>query len=134
MYTHAIIFLIIVPDPLVTLDAPSIQIVSNPLTLYCNITTVRGITSRADIVWSSNDLELRRIEGIKSNLTINNDLILYMDSYTILQLGTVDEGRTYQCGIVIHQAVPTSVNGNITLDVTGEVLYVYLRVLISYLH
>ena len=75
-----------------------------------------------DIVWSSNGLELRRIERIKSNLTIN-DSVLYMDSYTISQLGTVDEGRTYQCGIIINQAVPITVNGNITLDVTGEFLH-----------
>ena len=114
-------FVIIVPDPLVTVDAPSIQIVGDPLTLYCNITTVRGITSRVDVVWSSNGLALRRIEGIQSNLTIN-DSILYMDSYTISQLGTVDEGRTYQCGIVINQPIPLTVNGSITLDVTGEVL------------
>ena len=96
----------------------SSQTVSEPLTLDCNITTVRGITSRVDIVWSSNGLELRRIEGIQSNLTIN-DSVLYIDSYTIPQLGTLDEGRTYQCGIVINQAVPITVNGNITLDVTG---------------
>ena len=114
-------FVIIVPDPLVTVDAPSIQIVGDPLTLYCNITTVRGIISRVDVVWSSNGLALRRIEGIQSNLTIN-DSVLYMDSYTISQLGTVDEGRTYQCGIVINQPIPLTVNGSITLDVTGEVL------------
>ena len=71
-----------------------------------------------DIVWSSNGLLLRRIEGTQSNLTINGS-VLYMDSYTIPQLGTVDEDRTYQCGIVINQAVPITVNGNITLDVTG---------------
>ena len=109
----------LVPNPTVTVKAPSSQVVSRSLTLYCNITTVRGITSRVDIVWSSNSLELRRIEGIKSNLKIN-DSVLYMDSYTIPQLGTVDEGRTYQCGIVINQAVPIIVKGNITLDVKGE--------------
>ena len=120
---------LLVPDPIVTVDAPSIQTVSKPLTLDCNVTTVSGITSRVDIVWSSNGLELRRIEGIKSNLTIN-DSVLYMDSYTIPQLGTVDEGRTYQCGIVINQAVPIIANGNITLDVTGEIMYIHIFILI----
>ena len=108
----------LVPSPIVMVDAHSIQIVSEPLTLDCNVTTVRGITSRVDIVWSSNGLELSRIEGIKSNLTIN-DSVLYMDSYIIPQLSTVDEGRTYQCGIVINQPIPIIVNGIITLDVTG---------------
>ena len=106
-------------------NAPGIQTVSKPLTLDCNITTVRGITSRVDIVWSSNGLELRRIEGIQSNLTIN-DSVLYTDSYTIPQLGTVDEGRTYQCGIIINQAIPIIVNGSVTLDVTGELPHIYI--------
>ena len=87
---------------------------------------MRGITSRVYIVWSSNGLELRKIEGIVSNLTQDNSVI-YMDSYTIPQLGTVDEGRTYQCGIIINQEIPIIVNGAITLDVTGELLHISIR-------
>ena len=115
-------FSILVPDPVVKVYAPSIQVVSKPLTLECNVTTVRGITSRVDIIWSSNGLKLKRHEGIEPNLTKNNS-VLYMDSYTISQLGTVDEGRTYQCGIIINQALPVTTNDSITLDVTGELLH-----------
>ena len=118
-YIIHIQYFLVVPDPVILMDAHATQTVSKPLTLDCNITTVRGITSRVDIVWSSNGLELRKIEGIESNLTQDNS-VLYMDSYTIPQLGTVDEGRIYQCGIIINQAVPIVLNSNITLDVTGE--------------
>ena len=118
---HYDFFLFLVPQPVIAVDAPSIQIVSEPLTLDCNITTVRGITSRVDIVWNSNDLELKKIEGLESVLT-QGSLVLYMDSYTIPQLGTVDEGRNYQCGIIINQAIPITFNGSITLDVTGGFL------------
>ena len=117
-YIHILYFLV-VPDPVILMDAHATQTVSKPLTLDCKITTVRGITSRVDIVWSSNGLELRKIEGIESNLTQGNS-VLYMDSYTIPQLGTVDEARTYHCGIIINQAIPIVFNGNITLNVTGE--------------
>ena len=113
------VFFVLVPDPVVKVFAPSIQTVSNPLTLECNVSTVRGITSSMDTVWSSNGFELKRSEGMKSNL-IKNDSVLYMDSYTIPQLGTVDEGRTYQCEIIINQMLPITVNDSITLDVTGE--------------
>ena len=116
---YYLIIFIVVPDPVVTVFAPSIQTVSNPLTLECNVSTVRGITSSMDTVWSSNGLELKRSEGMKSNV-IKNDSVMYMDSYTIPQLGTVDEGRTYQCGIIINQILPITVNDSITLDVTGE--------------
>ena len=117
-----ITILCLVPDPIVKIYAPSIQVVSKPLTLECNVTTVRGITSRVDIVWSSINVELKRSEGMESNLTTNNS-VLYMNSYTISQLGTVDEGRTYQCGIIVNQVLPITVNSSITLDVTGEHLH-----------
>ena len=72
-------------------------------------------------MWSSNDLELKRIEGVESTLTEHN-AVIYMDSYTISQLETVDEGRTYQCEVVINQPSPITVNDSITLDVMGEFL------------
>ena len=70
-------------------------------------------------MWSSNGLELRRIEGIESTLMKPNSVI-YLDSYTISQLGTVDEDRIYQCEVVINQPLPIIVNDSITLDVMGE--------------
>ena len=83
---------------------------------------MRGITSRVDIVWSSNGLELKTSQGMESNLTKHNSM-LYTDSYTISQLGTVDEGRTYQCVVVINQVLPITVNDSITLDVAGELIH-----------
>ena len=113
----------LVPYPVVKVDAPNIQTVSEPLTLECNVTTVRGITSRLDIVWSSNDMEIKRTEGFESSFTKDN-LVIYMDNYTISQLGTIDEGRTYQCVVVINQVLPITVNDSITLDVMGKFLYI----------
>ena len=108
-----------VPDPVIKVDAPSSQVVGQPLTLECNVTTVRGITSTVDIVWSSNGTELRKSKGTESNL-INYNSVLYMDSYTIPLLSTVDENRTYECGIIINLALPLSVNDTITLDVMSK--------------
>ena len=118
MYSYFFI-IHVVPDPIVKVNAPDSQIVGEPLTLESSITTVRGITSRVDIVWSSDGLELKRIEGIESSLTKNNSVI-YMDSYNISLLSTDDEGRTYQCAVIINQVLAIIVNSSITLDVTGE--------------
>jgi len=41
----------IVPEPEVTVTAPNTQTVGQSLTLTCNAVTVRGITSRVDIIW-----------------------------------------------------------------------------------
>ena len=88
------------------------------LTLQCEVTTMRGITSRVDIVWSSNGTELERMNNVSS--TTVDDSLLYTDSYTISQLSTDDEGRNYQCKAVIHSSPTITNNASVTLDVTGK--------------
>ena len=94
------------------------QTVGQSLTLQCEVTTVRGITSRVDIVWSSNGTVLRRMNDTTAT-TMDNSLV-YTDSYTISQLSTTDEGRVIQCEVVINASPLVMANNNITLDVTGE--------------
>ena len=109
--------IIIVPTPTVSVTAPNTQTVGQSLTLQCEVTTVRGITSRVDIVWSSGGTELERMNGVSS--TTMENLLVYTDSYTISQLSTTDEGRVIQCEVVINASSPVMANDNITLDVTG---------------
>ena len=85
------------------------------LTLQCEVTTVRGITSRVDIVWSSDGTELKRMNNVSST-TMDNSLV-YTDSYTISQLSTIDDGRVIQCEVVINAAMA---NDDITLDMIGK--------------
>ena len=72
-------------------------------------------------MWSSNGLALRTIEGIEFT-SMEHNSVIYMDSYTISQLRTVDEDRNYQCEVVINQPLPIIVNDSITLDVMSEFL------------
>lgn len=44
---------------------------------------------------------------------------VYTDSYTITQLNTSDDGRAYQCEVVIHSSTPITAMGDIVLDVDG---------------
>ena len=86
------------------------------LTLQCEVTTVRGITSGLDIVWRSSDgTELNRTNNVST--TMGNSLV-YTDSYTISQLNTTDDGRVFQCQVVIN-ASPAGAD-TVTLDVNGE--------------
>ena len=98
------------------MTAPNTQTVGQSLTLQCNGTTVRGITNRVDIVWSSNGTELERMNDTTAT-TMDNSLV-YTDSYTISQLSTTDEGRVIQCEVVINTS-PSVVmaSDSITLDV-----------------
>jgi len=83
------------------------------------VTTVRGITSRVDIVWSSDGLESLRINGTKAMLS-NNVSMMYTSTYTIPLLSTTDDGRVYQCEVVINTSPPVMDIGSITVDVTGR--------------
>ena len=100
-----------------TVTALNTQTVGQSLTLQCEVTTVRGITSRVDIVWSSGGMELNRTNDVAT--TMDNSLV-YTDSYTISQLNTTDEGRVIQCEAVINASPMVMANNNITLNVTGE--------------
>ena len=89
------------------------------LTLESTIITVRGITSRVDIVWSSNGVELRRIRKATANSTHDNTE-LYTDSYHIPLLTTSDDSRLFKCELVIMANPTVMIAYNITLDITGK--------------
>ena len=95
------------------------QTVGQSLTLESTITTVRGITSRVDIVWSSNGSELERIEGLNHSST-TNDSVIYTDFYTIPQLSTLDEARTLMCDVLVNTISPVMATDSVTLNVTGK--------------
>ena len=103
------------------MTAPNTQTVGQSLTLQCEVTTVRGITSRVDIVWRNGSMELTRTIGTTA-IPMGNSLV-YTDSYTISQLNTTDEGRVIQCEVVINASPSVMASDSITLDVTGEYIY-----------
>jgi len=110
----------IVPMPTVSVTALSSQTVGQPLTLECSVTAVRGITSRVDIVWSSEDgSELQTVNGANASL-VNNNTAVYTSTYTIAQLSTSDDGRVYQCKVLINTSPPISTRRNFTLDIISK--------------
>ena len=108
----------LVPVPDVNVSASNTQTVGQSLILQCEVTTVMGIVSMVDIVWSSGDTVLRSMNNVSS--VMMGDSLVYTDSYTISQLSTTDEGRVIQCEVVINASPSVMAGDNITLDVTGE--------------
>ena len=82
------------------------------------MTTVSGITSRIDIVWSNDVMELERMEGVTVSSTTDNSVV-YIDTYNISQLSTNDDSREYQCEVVINTSPPVMANDSVTLDLMG---------------
>ena len=109
------------PTPSINVNILNNQLVGQSLTLESTVTTVRGITSRVDIVWSSNGLMLKLTEAINHTSTSNNSVI-YTDIYTIPQLNTSDEGRNIQCDTFINAVSTITASDSVTLNVTGKYL------------
>ena len=87
------------------------------LTLECNGTTVRGITSGVDLQWRHYGI----IENATSVPTATLDnLVVYRVSYTITQLRTSDDDERYICRLTINSNPRVRVVEGVTLDVTGE--------------
>ena len=100
----------------VTVTTPNTQIVGQPLTLQCSAAGLGGITSRADVTWRVNNVDLQTITGIPSFI-----LSSYQVPHIIPQLSTADDGKVYQCEVVINTSPPVMATGSVTLDVTGTV-------------
>ena len=109
----------VVPAPNISVTAPNTQIVGQSLTLQCSVTTVRGITSRVDIVWSSDGVELNRTET-PNIISTTDDMIEYMDVYIITLLKDTDINRTYQCEMVINSIPPVIFNSDVTSEIIGK--------------
>ena len=116
---YASLYYAIVPTPIVSVAVQTNQTAGEPLTLYCNVTTVRGITSRVDIMWLVDDSLLEiAVPDISST---SDDMQLYMTSYTIDQLSATDNERAYQCKVLINsRETLVTANDNFTLNVTGK--------------
>ena len=118
---HTLTCFFLVPTPNVSVTASvTPQTVNEPVTLQCEVTTVRGITSRVDVVWGSDDTQRNRINI--SSTTMDNSLV-YRYSYTILQVNTTDDDRVFECEIVINTNPLVMASSSITLNVTSEYMF-----------
>ena len=116
IYLKVVVFIVVILDN-ATVTSFDTQIVGQSLSLECSVTTVRGITSRVDVVWSSDGLEINRTEGVNASLA-QRVAMVYSVYYTIPQLSTTDDGRVYQCEVEINTSSPVIATGSVTLDVT----------------
>ena len=89
-------------------------VVDRPLILQCNATIVRGITSTVDIIWTTGDTQVRRVNNVTANSTS-----VYIDSLIIPLLGISDIGSTYQCEVLINSFLPTTAKIDYIIPIPG---------------
>ena len=78
--------------------------IGDPLTLDCTVTAVRGISSSVNIVWTTGGRVVRSVDDI--TVDIENDTAIYTDSFEISSLSAIDNGREYQCTVMINTTQP----------------------------
>ena len=98
---------------MVNLRAVTDQISGQPLTLECNATAVRGITSSVDI----SILSLEIFEDVDPIIVGNS--AVYSATFTLDELTPFDNGRFLVCLVNIN-GTTSSASDAITLDVLGE--------------
>ena len=110
------------------LVVPDIQTVGQSLSLEFVMTTVRGISSSIDIIWTSDGVDIRRTLGANISYSTSSSIV-YRDFYNISLLTTAEEGRVYECKGVINTTPNLIAESNTTLDIVGMVL-----IFLSYIH
>ena len=108
------LFMYIVPAPHIkitvfgyeTLKNDTLENISigDPLTLDCTVSTVRGISSQADvsIIWSTGNEIIRRAVNVMAD--VKNYSTIYTDSLEIASLSATDNGRAYVCTVLINSS------------------------------
>jgi len=111
MSVYIFYFFLTVPTPVVNLRAVTNQVTGQPLTLECDVTAVRGITSSVDIIISSETFE--DVDPI-----IVGNSAVYSTTFTIEELTSFDDGRQLLCIVLINSS---SVEfDTLILDVLGK--------------
>ena len=105
-----------VPIPNVSVTVLN-QSIGNTLLLRCDVNTVRGITSKVDIMWKVNNREIERYNG-----NILENVISYVYYYNTSKKLTVnDNNAIYQCQVFVNRSPSINATDSLTLNLTiGE--------------
>jgi len=102
-------------------------VVGQSLTLQCNVEVVSDIAATIDIIWTTGDTEVRRVEDVQGSL-INN----FTDFFIIPILSRSDNDQEYQCKVVINTNPPIIGNDTVVLDVTRKfIIYLFYDMYIA---
>ena len=109
---------IVDPVIIVEVTADSAPMIDQPLILQCSATIVRYITGTIDIVWTTRDTQIRRVNNITSSSNFNSTS-LYSDSFIIPSLDISDIGSAYQCEVLINSIMPASAETYFSIPFPG---------------
>ena len=91
-----------------------------PLILQCNATVVRDITGAVDIIWTTGDTQVRRVNNITASSNIDStSKSVYSDSFITQSLDFGDTGNVYHCEVFINSIFNTTSKANYIIPFPG---------------
>ena len=113
--------------------ATSMPVIGEPFTLQCNATIVRGITGTVDIIWTTGDTQVRKVNNVTASSNINSTSV-YNDLFIIPSLNISDIGNVYQCEVLINSVIPTRAKTDFIISIPGTYSCMYMCMLQFYHH
>ena len=116
-------YVLLFTDPIVNfeLTTANFPTIYQPLILQCIATIVRGITSTVDIIWTTGNTQVRRVNDVTASSNTYSRSI-YNDSFIIPSLKFSDIGNVYECRALIGS---TRARKNYTIPIPGIFLTIY---------
>ena len=117
-------------DPIVSvyIIATNNPTIYQPLMLQCNATIVRGITGTVDIIWTTGDTQVRRVNNVTASSNINSTSV-YNDSFITPSLNISDIGNVYQCEVLINSILSTTTKTEFVIPIPGKYVYMYICII-----
>ena len=100
--------------------ATSAATIYQPLILQCNATIVRDITGTVDIIWTTGDTQVRRVNNVTASSNIDStSKSVYSDSFITRNLDVVDTGSIYHCEVFINSIFNATSKANYIIPIPG---------------
>ena len=114
-------------DPIITIEivVANNPVIYQPLILECNATVAKVITGTVDIIWTTKDTQVRRVNNVTASSNINSTSV-YNDSFIIPSLNISDIGSVYQCEVLINSVVPSRARTDFIIPIPGMYICVFL--------
>ena len=121
-------------DPIMDVEvmATGIPVINQPLTLQCTANIVRGISSTVDIIWTTGDTQVRRVNNVIVNSNINSTSV-YNDLFIIPSLDISDIGSLYQCEVLVNSVITTKAKADYIIPIPGTYIFMYIHVYVTVL-
>ena len=107
-------------DPIITVEVMAINypVYKEPLILECSTTILSTISNTFDIIWSTDNVQVGRVNNITAISDFNSSF-MYNNSFVISSLNVSDIGNVYQCEVVINSILHTTTKADFIIPIPG---------------